>query len=73
MMLLGDKVHYFSYGTPGGEYQSECRLAFVTEVRSESNSYSVVVLNPEGQFFKQDIEEGRKPGQIHHEGHCPNR
>jgi hypothetical protein len=25
-------VHYVSYGTPGGEYTSECRAAIITEV-----------------------------------------
>jgi hypothetical protein len=26
----GDRVHYVSYGTPGGEYSRECRAAVVT-------------------------------------------
>lgn len=25
-------VHYVSYGTPGGEYHSQCRAAVITEV-----------------------------------------
>jgi hypothetical protein len=25
-------VHYVSYGTPGGEYTSQCRAAIITEV-----------------------------------------
>lgn len=29
---VGRVVHYVSYGTPGGEYQSECRAAVVTEL-----------------------------------------
>ncbi len=29
---IGSPVHYRSYGTPGGEYKSECRAAIVTEV-----------------------------------------
>lgn len=29
---IGDTVHYQAYGTPGGEYQSVCRAATVTEV-----------------------------------------
>jgi hypothetical protein len=29
---VGRIVHYVSYGTPGGEYASECRAAVVTEV-----------------------------------------
>jgi hypothetical protein len=29
---VGRIVHYVSYGTPGGEYNSECRAAIITEV-----------------------------------------
>jgi hypothetical protein len=29
---VGHPVHYVAYGTPGGEYQSVCRHAVVTEV-----------------------------------------
>lgn len=47
-------VHYVSYGTPGGEYGSECRAAVVSGVRA--NDYypqlaDLVVLNPTGLFF----------------------
>lgn len=27
---IGRVVHYVSYGTPGGEYASECRAAIIT-------------------------------------------
>lgn len=30
--MVGDVVHYVSYGTPGGEYASRCRAAVVAEV-----------------------------------------
>jgi len=29
---VGRVVHYVSYGTPGGEYTSQCRAAIITEV-----------------------------------------
>lgn len=29
---VGRIVHYVSYGTPGGEYTSQCRAAMVAEV-----------------------------------------
>lgn len=29
---LNDPVHYVSYGTPAGEYRSQCRAATVAEV-----------------------------------------
>jgi len=51
---VGRRVHYVSYGTPGGEYTKQCRAATVSEVPSDENSRSVVglvVLNPTGLFF----------------------
>lgn len=54
---VGRIVHYTSYGTPGGEYKSECRAAVVTEVPNP-NDPSVIhlcVLNPEGMFFNKDV------------------
>lgn len=29
---VGSVVHYVSYGTPGGEFTSQCRAAIITEV-----------------------------------------
>jgi hypothetical protein len=63
-----DSVHYVSYGTPGGEYGSECRAAIVTEVTQvEVNEQSpagdgiyrqavgLMVANPTGQFFNRGL------------------
>lgn len=62
---VGRIVHYVSYGTPGGEYKSECRAAVVTAVPAamwEGNRQPVdlCVLNPEGLFFNRNVphEEG---------------
>lgn len=67
---VGRIVHYVSYGTPGGEYTSQCRAAIVTDTRDgllseasnvqhEINSAAVVVglcvLNPTGQFFNGGV------------------
>ena len=58
---VGRIVHYVSYGTPGGEYKSECRAAIVTEVQDWDSPANVAgeiglcVLNPTGQFFNQDV------------------
>jgi hypothetical protein len=66
---VGRIVHYGSYGTPGGEYTSQCRAAVVAGVpegalpiadgeRAEQwDSAAVVcdlvVLNPTGLFFNR--------------------
>lgn len=55
-------VHYVSYGTPGGEYKSQCRAAVVTEVPYEGdgtdrhgNMVHLCILNPTGMFFNLDV------------------
>jgi hypothetical protein len=55
--IVGDVVHYVSYGTPGGEYTSQCRAAVVTEVHRE-DVVSLAVLNPTGMYFIQRLELG---------------
>lgn len=65
---IGRIVHYTSYGTPGGEYGSECRAAIVTEVGetevNETNpagdgayrqTVSLAVLNPSGTFHNHGV------------------
>lgn len=54
---IGWIVHYKSYGTPGGEYQPQCRAAIVTDVRDpfEAGLVSLAVLNPTGLFFDQSV------------------
>jgi hypothetical protein len=60
---IGRIVHYVSYGTPGGEYTSECRAAIVTEVADvptgPNGEYKVglFVANPTGVFLNRDIEQ----------------
>lgn len=65
--VIGDIVHYVSYGTPGGEYVSTCRAAIITEVHELASQQSdmspvpghwivsVYVLNPSGIFFDQRV------------------
>jgi hypothetical protein len=61
---VGSIVHYVSYGTPGGEYTSQCRAAIVTAVPDilSGGLYGKVpdvhlcVLNPEGFFFNQNVQ-----------------
>ena len=62
---VGRIVHYVSYGTPGGEYQSECRAAVITEVWR--SGVSLAVLNPEGLFFKEcGLADDSKTGGTWH-------
>lgn len=61
---VGRIVHYVSYGTPGGEYGSECRAAVITEVSGDPlHSAGLCVLNPEGMFFNRAVSyhAGREP------------
>jgi hypothetical protein len=64
---VGRMVHYRSYGSPGGEYQTEARAAVVTGVVEPGNPFSplwLAVLNPHGIFFgEKPIEHGKGPGQ----------
>lgn len=66
---VGRIVHYVSYGTPGGEYTSQCRAAIVAGVpvgalpvadgeHAEERDLDAVVLdlavlNPTGLFFNR--------------------
>jgi hypothetical protein len=54
---VGRIVHYVSYGTPGGEFLSECRAAIVTDVPPDAGDHPVglCVLNPTGQFFNLGV------------------
>jgi hypothetical protein len=64
---VGRVVHYVSYGTPAGEYVSQCRAAIVAGLSGEGTSLDLVVLNPTGMFFnrcKQD--EAAKAGGTWH-------
>jgi hypothetical protein len=66
---VGRIVHYVSFGTPAGEYRSECRAAIVTAgprfvpgtfTEGGGEALSLCVLNPEGMFFNQHV--------LYHEG-----
>lgn len=60
---VGRIVHYVSYGTPGGEYTSQCRAAIVAGVPDGTPPVigpdgpavvvDLVVLNPTGLFFNR--------------------
>lgn len=68
---VGQPVHYVSYGTPGGEYTSQCRAAIITETDT-SDTVGLAVLNPTGMFFNRTVtydEGGEQAGSPD----CPDR
>jgi hypothetical protein len=74
---VGRVVHYVSYGTPGGEYGSQCRAAIVTAVQ-DAERVDLAVLNPTGLFFNQGCRyehEDNGPGGAPRGGtwHWPER
>lgn len=72
---VGRIVHYFSHGTPGGEYLPVCRAAVVTEVHGPDASgvvVSLAVLNPEGMYFSRRVCEG-DPAHLSGTWHWPER
>jgi hypothetical protein len=74
---VGRIVHYVSYGTPGGEYASQCRAAVVAGIPDgvppvlgiggEMPQLDLVVLNPTGLFFNRcaQDEESKRGGTWH--------
>lgn len=79
MPQIAQLVHYVSYGTPGGEYQSQCRAALITEVTGRGNLLdgddwvvSLCVLNPTGVFFNRRVSHAEKfqGGTWHHLSSC---
>jgi hypothetical protein len=78
---VGRVVHYVSYGTPGGEFASQCRAAIVTEAESVSPSLGgervgLAVLNPTGIFLHSIAAGGCKQNEEHKPGgtwHWPER
>lgn len=82
---VGRIVHYVSYGTPGGEYGSECRAAVITavgrsadelpeaaETRSMAQELDLCVLNPEGLFFNCGVPQN-EPAKNGGTWHWPER
>jgi hypothetical protein len=75
---VGRVVHYVSYGTPKGEFTSQCRAATITEVEPVNNPnqrVGLAVLNPTGLFFHQ-LSDGGCAYSTKHEGgtwHWPER
>jgi hypothetical protein len=72
---IGRIVHYVSYGTPGGEYKSECRAAVITEVPDVDGvpqTVGLCVLNPTGQFFNRTVPYYDGHGAPSRED-CPDR
>ncbi len=70
---IGKIVHYVSYGTPNGEYKSECRAAVITAITDGVDEVDLCVLNPEGLFFNKNVtlnESVRLGGTWHWPENC---
>jgi hypothetical protein len=67
---VGRVVHYVSYGTPKGEFTSECRAAIVTAIEDtdeEGNEFvKLCVMNPTGLFFNESKHDEDKAGGTWH-------
>jgi len=55
---VGRIVHYVSYGTPGGEFGSECRAAIIAGLPTEKSEIDaglmdLVVFNPQGIYHNR--------------------
>lgn len=59
---VGRVVYYKSLGSPNGEFQSTDRAAIITQVLSDVR-VSLCILNPNGMYFNQDVDQGQGPGQ----------
>lgn len=78
---VGRIVHYVSYGTPKGEYQSVCRAAIIAGIKDADETCDIVVFNPGGLFFnacKHDEPLGVDSDGVFHESepgtwHWPER
>jgi hypothetical protein len=73
---VGRVVHYVSYGTPGGEYTSQCRAAIVTgspDCDAHTECVSLAVLGPEGMFFNQHVPHNETSQQRGGTWHWPER
>jgi hypothetical protein len=69
-VIVGRAVHYVSYGTPGGEFSSQCRAATVTEIGDADSSdlrIGLAVLNPTGLFF-HSLADGGCEYSLSHKG-----
>lgn len=64
---VGAIVHYVSYGSPAGEFISECRAAVITHVSGGAFGCDLAVLNPTGVYFNRCIqdEETKRAGSWH--------
>lgn len=74
---IGEPVHYLSFGTPGGEYTSECRAAIVTAVKDPAGQagggiVDLCVLSPTGLFFNQDASHVLAEHQVGGSWHWPD-
>jgi hypothetical protein len=75
---VGRIVHYVSYGTPGGEYTSQCRAAIVTAVEPGNSAardperVALCVMNPTGLFLNEHVRQS-EDSKVGGTWHWPER
>jgi hypothetical protein len=57
---VGRIVHYQSFGTPNGEYNSLPRAAVITQV-IDQETVGLAILNPTGMFFTPQVAFSAEP------------
>ena len=78
---VGRVVHYVSFGSPGGEFESTCRAAMITdvgglvdarrypnrEISTDDEVADLAVFQPEGVYFAQGVlhDEQHSAGTWH--------
>jgi len=76
-LVIGRIVHYVSYGSKDGRYESTCRAAVVTAVPDPQvydDTVSLAVLNPTGVFFDRQVrhsQDNHSGGTWHWPAHRP--
>ncbi len=61
---VGRIVHYVSYGTPKGEFTSQCRAAIITDIHDDV--VTLCVFSPQGVFFNEAKHDSVQTGGTWH-------
>ena len=67
---IGRVVHYVSYGSPGGEYESECRCAWSP---SQRRGHWAGGAEPDRVFFDRQVRQSEENTPEAPLAMCPGR